>query len=150
MGPLMAVYGKPALDLKTFTKAFVAGLVMRDMYEVRPGDTATRRGFEGVVEVLDQAREAIKSQGGDKAVIRMLGRLANELRSSNTGAFDGFEAALRQVQLTFTASPNPDYDDIVFSVPKSYAEAEVSGLEPAQRKLVDSAVEIFVEQVGWH
>lgn len=137
------------LDLRTFTKAFVAGLVMRDMYEVRPDDFHTRRGFGRVVRILDEAKVKLKAEGADRDLVRRIGRLANELRASNTGAFDGFETALRQVQLTFTCSPNPEYDDIVFSVSKTYAEATVAELPHDQRRIVDDAVSVFAEEVGW-
>lgn len=137
-----------AFDLRTFTKAFVACLVMRDLYEVRPDDAHTRRGFERVVRVLDDAKSALKASGADSDLVRQVGRLANELRQSNTGAFDGFETALRQVQLTFTSSPNPDYDDIVFSVSKAYAEAAVAELPSDQQQIVKKAVSVFIEQIG--
>jgi hypothetical protein len=137
-----------AFDLRTFTKAFVASLVVRDMYEVRPDDIHTRRGFDRVVRVLDEAKTALKAKGADRDFVRRVGRLANELRASNTGAFDGFETALRQVQLTFTSSPNPDYDDIVFSVSKSYAEAALADLTTDQHQIVDDAVKVFVQQIG--
>ncbi len=144
----LLLYGD-SLDLRTFTKAFVAGLVAKDMYELRPADTLTRRGFEMVVRVLDAARVKLKEEGADKDFVRRVGRLANELRASNTGAFDGFESALRQAQLTFTSSPNPEYDDIVFSVPKAYAESTVKGLARSAKRLVTEAVGAFVKQVGW-
>jgi hypothetical protein len=140
--------GVDALDLKTFTKAFVASLVARDLLELRPGDQSTRRGFAGVVKVLDERRRALQDEGGPKDLLRGLTKVANELRPSNTGAFDGFEAALRQAQLTFTTSPNPDYDDIVFSVPKAYAEATVGALPPEQRSIINQAVDAFVDTVG--
>ncbi len=137
-----------AFDLRTFTKAFVAGLVMKDMYEVRPDDIHTRRGFGSVVRVLDEARASLEASGADRNLVRMVGRLANELRPSNTGAFDGFEAALRQIQLTFTSSPNPEYDDIVFSVSRTYAEAAVAELPSDQQQIINDAVNKFVEQVS--
>jgi hypothetical protein len=121
---------------------------MNDMYEVRPDDLHTRRGFAQVVRVLDDAKVALKSKGADSDFVRRVGRLANELRPGNTGAFDGFETALRQVQLTFTSSPNPDYDDIVFSVSKAYAESAVAELPPDQRQIVQEAIKVFIEKVG--
>ena len=142
--------GRPeSLDVRSFTKAFVAGLVTHDMFEVRPGDLETRRGFAGVVRVLDEQKRALQERGGPKELVRSLARVANELRPSNTGAFDGFEAALRQAQLTFTTSPNPDYDDIVFSVPKAYAEATVGELPSEQKEIVNRAVDVFVRQLNW-
>ena len=117
------------LEVRGFIKAFIAALVTRDFVELRPHEPATRRGFGAVVDELDREADRLYGTGGGNAAARRLTRLSNALRASNTGAYDGFESALRQVQLTFTSSPNPDYDEIAFSVPKLYASAVIAQLE---------------------
>lgn len=145
MGPFGSHHGE--FDLRAFTKAFVAALVLKDLYEVRPDDSQTRRGFNEVVRVLDEALGRLQETHADAGFIRRVRRVVNELRPSNTGAFDGFETALRKVQLTFTSSPNPDYDDIVFSVPKMYAQAAVDHLPADQKRIVEDAARVFFEEV---
>jgi hypothetical protein len=136
-----------AMDLHTFTRAFVAGLVARDRLSVRPHSPRDRRGFASVVRLLDRKVEELERNRADPHVIRQLVRIANELRPSNTGGYEGFEAAFRSLQLTFASSPNPFYEEITFSVPKPYAEATVNGLPAFQRQLVNEAANAFVREL---
>ncbi|MGA7453187.1 MAG: hypothetical protein WBW73_18555 [Rhodoplanes sp.] len=133
------------IDLLSFTKAWVASLVMRDIEAIRPHDPRDRRGFKRVVEVLDDEVNELISENAAARIILPLLTVANELRPSNTGAFEGFEAALRSLQLTFTSSSNPWYDDIEFPVSRTQAESFVSLLPDRQRELATAAAEAFVQ-----
>jgi hypothetical protein len=133
--------------LQEFAKAFVAGLVWRDLLAVRPQNPNDRRGFAKVVTLLDNKILELERIVGDKRQIRQWRRIANELRTSNTGGFEGFEAALRSLQLTSASCPNPFYEEITFDVPRSYAKATVDGLPEFSRTLVDAAAEAFVQEV---
>src|SRR5690348_17169001 len=104
------------VDLQSFTKALVANLVDLNVRAVSPHDTEDRRGFAGVVRSLDQKVKALQKAGASASQILAVAKIANELRESSIGNYEGFEAALRSLQLTFTASPNPFYDDIAFPV----------------------------------
>jgi hypothetical protein len=70
MKSLTALSGKEttssSLDLQNFTKAFIAGLVARDLVAVRPQDPADRKGFASVVEVLDKKIQELENLGTDK------------------------------------------------------------------------------------
>jgi hypothetical protein len=149
MKPHPALSGKSGeqMDLLQFTKAFVAELVSRDLLAVRPKSPTDRRGFAGVVRQLDSAIVKLQEESADKKQIRKLVRLVNSLRPSNTGGFEGFEAALRALQLTFSSCPNPFYEEISFDVPKPYAKATVAALPEFDRKLVDAAADAFLQAV---
>jgi hypothetical protein len=73
-------------------------------------------------------------------------RLANELRASDVGTYEGFEAALRSLQLTFTSSPNPFYDDIDFPVSKTQAKSYIENIPNFQKDLALSAAKAFVAE----
>jgi hypothetical protein len=151
MSDFMAPSGKSdvgEITSKTFARAFIAGLITRDWAAVRPQSPSDRRGFANVVKVLDASIAELKSRNEETVKILQIARIANDLRPSNSGAFDGFEAALRSMQLTLASCPNPFYEDIVFSVPKSYAQATIDSLPPTQRKLIDTAVDAFVRGAG--
>src|SRR5262245_3029671 len=105
----------PPIDLLTFTKAFVAGLVTRGAQSIHPQEPADRRGFQSVVELLDAKVDQLVAETDQRLLARALIRIANELRPSNSGSFEGFEVALRSLQLTFASCPNPWYDEIEFS-----------------------------------
>jgi hypothetical protein len=99
------------------------------------------------VRLLDRKVEERERMKADTQTIRQLARIANQLRASNTGGYEGFEAALRSLQLTFASSPNPFYEEITFSVPKPYAEATVNRLPRFQRELVNEAADAFVREL---
>jgi hypothetical protein len=147
--PRTAVSGRSAiaLDLQRFAKAFVAELVSHDLVAVRPKSPTDRRGFASVVRLLDQMVRELQERNGDKGEIRQLIRIVNELRPSNTGGFEGFEAALRSLQLTFSSCPNPFYEEIAFNVPKTYARATVDELPEFGKKLVNAAANAFIQEV---
>jgi hypothetical protein len=142
------IVDETSIDLHTFAKSFIAGLVSRDRLAVRPHSPTDRRGFANVVRFLDNKIEQLEKAHESPRAIRQLVRVANELRPSNTGGYEGFEAALRSLQLTFASCPNPFYEEIAFSVPKPYAEATVMNLPKFQRQLVNEAADAFLQGVG--
>ena len=135
-------------DTHTFMKGFVAGLVLRNRSSVRPLSPSDRRGFAQVIRLLDQKIDELEKTGEDRKIVRDLVRIANDLRASNTGGYEGFESALRGLQLTFASCPNPFYEEIAFAVPKPYAETTVDSLPVVQRDLVNKVAEAFVEVAG--
>lgn len=137
-----------SINLHAFTRAFIAGLVARDWDSIRPQNPSDRRGFARVVQLLDESVADLKERQESSRRILDIARIANDLRPSNSGAFDGFEAALRSMQLTLASCPNPFYEDIVFSVPKSYAQATIDDLPVMQRELIEKAVDAFVSGAG--
>lgn len=135
-----------SIDLHSFTKGLVAGLIQRDVKAVYPHDKRDRRAFEKVVRLLDKEIERLRKAGTPASALLALARVANELRPSNTGTFEGFEAALRSLQLTFTSSPNPFYDDIAFPVSKTQALSFIDKMPPLQKHLALSAAKAFVAE----
>lgn len=100
------------------------------------------------VELLDSKVKALLEQNAAAEAVLPLLTVANELRPGNTGAFEGFEAALRSLQLTFTSSPNPWYDDIEFPVSQTQAESFMSLLPHPQRQLAIAAADAFIRGRG--
>jgi len=133
------------IDLHSFTKAWVAGLVSSEVDAIRPHDPRDRRGFASVVEFLDRKVGLLVEQGAPADAVLPLLQVANELRPSNTGGYEGFEAALRALQLTFTSSPNPWYDDIEFPVSQTQARSFMKLIPGPQRRLALEAVEAFMK-----
>jgi hypothetical protein len=135
-------------DTLAFMKGFVARLVLRNRASVRPSSPSDRRGFAEAIRLLDQKIEDLEKRGEEPKVIRQFVRIANDLRASNSGGYEGFEAALRGLQLTFASCPNPFYEEIAFSVPRPYAEATVENLPDVQRKIVDDVADAFLKGAG--
>jgi len=134
------------IDVQSFTKALVAGLVQLNVGAVSPHDIRDRRGFEKIVRVLDRAVQRLRREGVSSKMLLSVARLANELRASDVGTYEGFEAALRSLQLTFTSSPNPFYDDIDFPVSKTQAKSYVENIPTFQKDLALSAAKAFVAE----
>lgn len=136
------------LSLAQFVQGFVAELLRLGTSAVRPKSEPDREGFARVVEALNdeitRIRRAPDSES-DQEWYRSLVRLRNELQASNSGAFDGFETALRNQQLSFTNSPNPFYEEIAFSVSRPFAQAVLKELPARARHLAGRAAEEFLK-----
>jgi hypothetical protein len=137
-------YEPVEIDMQSFAKAWVAGLIDRDVVGVRPHEQTDRRGFERVVETLDKEVDRLSKEGAQELLILSLVKIANELRPSRAGDYEGFESALRSLQLTFTASPNPWYDYISFPVSKPNAKSFLEGVSSPIRHIADIAAQAFV------
>lgn len=137
-----------SFDTQAFMKAFVAGLVLRNRMAIRPQNPSDRRGFAKIVEILDQKIDELEEAGLNRELVRELVRIANSLRASNTGGYEGFETALRGLQLTFASCPNPFYEEIAFSVPRPYAQSVLDALPTKQRELVAKIADAFAKEAG--
>jgi hypothetical protein len=135
-------------DTHDFMKGFVAGLVLKNRLSLRPQSPSDRRGFAKVVRKLDQKIDQLEHENKNPELVDQLVQIANELRTSNTGGYEGFETALRSLQLTFASCPNPFYEEIAFSVPIPYAEATIDSLPAPQRDLVKELVVEFLQEAG--
>lgn len=133
------------LTVASFTKSFIAYLVALGETAIYPKSPRDRRGFQSVVDTLEEEIARIRSSGSpeEKNLYRHLVRLRNELQASSTGAFDAFETALRNLQLNFTNSPNPFYEEISFTVSVPFAKAILEELPGAQRAIVKKVGEQF-------
>ena len=136
------------LDTERFTRGFAARLFQLNTKVIQPRNHQNRVGFRRVVDVLEAEVAELRSQDPRPSLYRDLVRLRNELRPSNIGAFDNFEAALRDLQLSVTDSPNPFYEEIVLTSSRPNAEATLAELPEQQRRLVDKAAQAFFDSVS--
>jgi hypothetical protein len=134
-----------SIDLHSFTKTWVAELVSKNVEAIKPHDPKDRRGFAAVLNTLDRCIDRFKQQAFPYDALLPLLQVANELRPSNTGAFEGFETALRSLQLTFTSSPNPWYDDIAFPVSQVQANSFLTLIPALQREIAEEAANAFID-----
>lgn len=142
--PMTIALDNGMLDLPTFIKAFVATLVENRVDAVYPHDSRDIAGFKAVVAELDRELERAHKGKVKEAILPLL-NVVNELRPSNTGSFDGFEAALRSLQLTFTSSPNPFFNMIQFPVSRGQAKIFIEQLPPKPVILAQNAARAFME-----
>src|SRR5688572_7697913 len=144
--PSPGVHMSAELTLGSFAQGFVAKLIAEGQSGISPKAAEDRHGLNEVVKTLDKEIQSERANGAkDKEWFRSLVMLRNELRPSLTGAFDGFENALRNLQLSFTSCPNAFYEDIAFNVTRPFAESVVSELPDRQRNLIARAAEAFVQ-----
>jgi len=133
-----------ALEVEKFAKGFVAALVELEQSSIQPKSPEHRRAlnqlYEFIAEQVELARDNPRMRNWFKDVLR----LRNSLSPGQTGAFDQFETALRDLQLSFTESPNPNYEDIVFTVSKPFASSSLEAFEPKERELIRNAARVFV------
>jgi hypothetical protein len=132
-------------SLAQFVQGFVAELLRQGTSAVRPKSEPDREGFARVVDVLNEEIARNRATARDEVWYRSLVRLRNELQASQSGAFDGFETALRNQQLSFTSSPNPFYEEIVFSVSQPFAQAVLREFPAPARELVARAAKEFMK-----
>lgn len=123
------------MDLSnTFLAGLVAFLVRQGVTSIRPRSPDDRRRFLALLGKLDDL--VAVAPRDDLARFRALVRLRNDLLPSNTGALDGIETALRNLQLSITSAPNPFYDEIAFDIPPTQAESLFEQLPKAERELI--------------
>jgi hypothetical protein len=132
------------IDLHSFTKAWVAELVEKNVDGVRPHDPVDRRAFAAVLQSLDNHIDELSKKDVPTEDILPLLQVANELRPSNTGSYEGFETALRALQLTFTSSPNPWYDSIAFPVSQVQARSFLNLVPAVLREIASDAAKAFI------
>ena len=133
------------LDSGLFARGFVAKLIADGASAIVPQRPADRSGFKRVLDVLDEQIAIEREQPSRRDWYKQLVRLRNELQPSNNGAFDNFETALRNLQLSFTSSPNPFYKEILFSVSAPFARAVFEELEEGPKNVIDKSAKAFLE-----
>lgn len=131
-----------------FLKAFISTLVLEGRRSIRPREKYVRRGFQRVVEMLDERARSLLAQSAPSAEVRPWIDTRNRLRLSPTGGVENWESALRAAQLTFTKVGNPYYELVSFDLDEARAESELEQLSPEQRDFVDRAAKSFLEQVA--
>lgn len=135
-----------ALDTERFMRGFVAKLLQLDESALQPRNLEDRLGFRRVLDVLEEEIAKLRRKGRPSRLYVDLVRLRNNLSPSNVGAFDNFETALRDLQLSATDCPNPFYDEIVFTVSRPNAEATLAELPEEYRLLIEKAAKAFVNE----
>lgn len=134
------------LTLKEFTRGMVASLVTANVGSIQPKRPDQRKALRAVWQHISKETErARKSHTQDVDWLKQLIRLRNGMAPGITGTFDQFETALRDLQLSFTQSPNPSYEDVDFTVSKPFARSRLARFDQRARKLVDDATTIFLE-----
>lgn len=133
--------------LGDFTQGFIAKLVELGETAIHPRAHEERMALRRVVDTVENELRNISSTKSpdDATWYKRLVLLRNELRPSNSGAFDSFETALRNLQLSLTSCPNPFYEEIAFSVTKPYAKALFNEYPDRERSLIERAAKAFVE-----
>lgn len=134
------------LDTERFTRGFVAQLFQLDASALQPRKREDRLGFRRVLDVLEEEIAKLQAEGRRSRLYVDLVRLRNELSPSNIGAFDNFETALRDLQLSATDCPNPFYEEIIFTVSRPNAEATLAELPEEYRLLIEKAAKAFVNE----
>ena len=137
-------------EFEDFTRGFVAALVEAERSSIQPKNPTQRRAFYRVWALIGEkaakARtEAIGSNETEwlKAVVR----IRNKMSPGQSGAFDQFETALRDLQLSITESPNPSYEDISFTASKPFANSVLEQLSNSERELVLEAAHLFISDL---
>lgn len=131
------------LEVRDFTRGFVAALVMAGESSLQPMNPSHRRGLYRVYEYLDeQATRASADNMRDQ--FKALVRIRNRIAPGPTGAFDQFQTDLRDLQLSLTESPNPSYEDISFSLSQPFARSLLGRLGASNARIVEVAVEKFL------
>ena len=134
-----------ALEVERFAKGFVAALVEQEQTSIQPKSPEHLRALNEVYNFIASEVERARDKPEMRSWFRDVVRLRNSLSPGQTGAFDQFETALRDLQLSFTESPNPNYEDIVFTVSKPFALSSLNAFNPNERELVRKAAKVFVD-----
>jgi hypothetical protein len=131
------------IDVESFTRGLIAALVEGSRSSIQPKRPEDRRGFYKIHEYLDEEVRRAR-EGDDREWMKQIVRLRNRLMPGPTGAFDQFETAFRDLQLSFTESPNVYYEDIEFTISKPFATSTLESMDNRERELVKNAAKAFV------
>ena len=143
-----AAAARAAFSPDKFLKAFIATLVLAGHRSIPPRDRAVRKGFQRVVELLDEQTRSILAQKVSILEAAPWINTSNRLRLSPTGGVENWESALRSAQFTFTKVGNPYYELISFDIDKARAESELEHMSEADRDFVARAARSFLDQVA--
>lgn len=133
-----------ALSPSSFFKAWVSALVVKGERAIAPDQPATREALDAVRKFLDGRALASESRGNADEEFTFLD-LRNQFLPTNTGAYDGVERALRNLQTSLVMSPNPDYEEIVLEVPQALASSLINSLSDQEREFVQHAANAYLD-----
>lgn len=137
------------LTATDFARGFVASLVCQGADAIQPKSPSDRQGFRRVLETLDQEIARLREKGGSageqRALYRALVTLKAQFSPSNSGTYDSFEAALRNLQMSLTACPNPFYEDIEFTVSDAFANSILGEFPDKEREVISAAAAAFLK-----
>jgi hypothetical protein len=137
-----------SLTITDFARGFIAYLINQDRFSIQPKDPAQRDAILKMWIHLKHETEKAR-ENNDLDWLKQLVRLRNSLAPGNTGAFDEFETALRNLQLSLTESPNPYYEHIVFTASKPFARSALEKFTARERSLVENAAQIFTSSISY-
>ena len=132
------------LTPNNFFKAWVSELVVEGELVICPDHPNTRRALDAVRQLLESRVTEFESSG-DLEKEYMFLDLRNQFLPGNTGSFDGVERALRNLQTSLIMSPNPDYEEMIFEVSRSFAKGVVEALSDEERELVLQAATAYIQ-----
>ncbi|GAB5505964.1 MAG: hypothetical protein Rhirs2KO_11270 [Rhizobiaceae bacterium] len=120
-------------------------MVEADSRSFQPMNPDHRLGLYRVWEYLDRLVEDARGQEASDW-FRSLVRIRNRIAPGHAGVFDQFQTELRDLQLSLTESPNPSYEDIVFSVSRPFAASLLDQLGDERSEVVRQAVRLFLKK----
>jgi hypothetical protein len=133
-----------SFELEDFTRGFVAALVEAERSSIQPKNPAQRQAFYRVWKMIDGKAAEATGDSANRDWLKKVVRIRNRMSPGQSGAFDQFETALRDLQLSITESPNPSYEDISFTASKPFAISVLNQLEQTERELVREAARLFI------
>lgn len=131
------------IDLEKFTRGFIAALIEDNQPSIQPKRPEHIRGFYRLRKILDDEVESARNLS-DREWLQQVVRLRNRIAPGPTGSFDQFETALRDLQLSFTQSPNVDYEDIEFTISKPFAKSTLTHFNEREQALLKQAAAAFI------
>jgi hypothetical protein len=135
-----------SFELEDFTRGFVAALVEAERSSIQPKNPSQRQAFYRVWKMMDRKAAEARKNSEDRDWLKKVVRIRNRMSPGQSGAFDQFETALRDLQLSITESPNPSYEDISFTASKPFASSVLDQLEHSERELVREAARLFIAE----
>jgi len=133
---------RTSLSTEAFCAAFVSALVSNGITSIRPRSDSARRGFQAVLDRLDEDISAAAQEDNREAMYSLL-KIRTDLAPSSNGEFDNFESCLRSLQTSMVSSPNPAFADLRFNVSRSYAESSLEFLDRSWAELAKAAASDF-------
>jgi hypothetical protein len=131
------------IDLEKFTRGFIAALIEDNQPSIQPKRPEHIRGFYRLRKILDDEVDRARD-ASDRGWLQQVVRLRNRIAPGPTGSFDQFETALRDLQLSFTQSPNVDYEDIEFTISKPFARSTLKHFNDKEQALLRQAAAAFI------
>ncbi len=126
-----------------YCEALICALLVRRKSHLRFDDAKTTRALGDLIDQLRaEAREA--ERVGDAGLTYDLFVLLNQISPNpNTGAYDGFWSALRDLQPAYAEVRNPYYLALEFKGTPSIAETAVKELPERWKKIVTQSAEML-------